>query len=201
MASIHNAGCSQLRISLVQRASSSSNLNTMGRPNKRKLQSRQAGAISASRTRKRSRLDDAESLGGSESLGGGESLGNGEPEPYQIPGARREVSEEDPEEELGRGAGERGEEDEEEEEEEEEAESGEGESGGERENEYLENLIADLSVPPNPEGSAEPEIPTVRDQDWPRLRNTGIADMNKLLASKRRQPSGYWGHGPGADGQ
>ncbi|KAA8904885.1 hypothetical protein FN846DRAFT_18768 [Sphaerosporella brunnea] len=56
MALIHNAGCSQLRIPLAQRPSSSSNLNTMGRPNKRKVQSRQAGAISASRTRKRSCL-------------------------------------------------------------------------------------------------------------------------------------------------
>ncbi|KAA8898661.1 hypothetical protein FN846DRAFT_909975 [Sphaerosporella brunnea] len=44
----------------------------------------------------------------------------------------------------------------------------EEESGGQRENEYLEKHIASLSVPPNPEGSPETEIPTVRDQSWPR---------------------------------
>jgi hypothetical protein len=143
----------------------------MGRPNKRKVQSRQAGAISASRTRKRSRLGDAE------------------PEPYQIPGAGREVLEEDPEEggelrEEGEGEGGEGEREEEEGEEEEEdadAEEEGEESGGERENEYLEDLIASLSVPPDPEGSAEPEIPTMRDQAWPRV--SGRQAQIQLLKS------------------
>jgi hypothetical protein len=96
----------------------------MGRPNKRKVHSRRAGAISASRTRKRRRLDDAESLGDSE------SLGDAEPESHQIevqevPGSGMQALEEDPEEEGERKEGER-----------EEGEAGEEEeSGRERERE------------------------------------------------------------------
>ncbi|KAA8894067.1 hypothetical protein FN846DRAFT_913306 [Sphaerosporella brunnea] len=69
------------------------------------------------------RLGNAESLGNSQSLGGGESLnrreslGDANPKSLEIPAARSDVLEEDPQEEGGMGAGEIWEEDEEEEEE------------------------------------------------------------------------------------
>jgi hypothetical protein len=131
----------------------------MGRPSKRKVQSRQAAALSAARTRKSRRLGDAEL------------------EPRQIESQLVHVQEapSSAEAEDGSEGREFLEEEHEGGEHDEGRENAEEECGGEQENEYLQNLIASDSVPPNSEApeleAPEPEnqSPTVKNPVWPRV--------------------------------
>jgi hypothetical protein len=110
----------------------------MGRASKRKIQSQQAAAHSAARTRKRRPLGDAEPES--------HKIESQFIQVQKVPEHGMEVQEEErPEEQEG---------------------------GAERENEYLQSLIAGHSAPPNPEGSftigqeSENQSPAVRNPIW-----------------------------------
>jgi thioredoxin reductase len=141
----------------------------MGRPSKRKVQSRQAAALSAARTRKHGRLDDVESES--------HQIERQLVHVQEVPGSAdaedglegMEVLEEEHEERGEEEEEKEHEEREEEEEEEEHEEREEEEEEEEEENEYVDvqSLIASHSVPPNAEGP-EPETrpPNVRNPVW-----------------------------------